>query len=227
MTTDSSSNILAFIDAGGVMMAPIGCAAVIGMAILVERLVALRYSQVMPGAFVVQCKALVSCGGYEEVLALCEKSETPAARLMRTAMKNRSRSRSEIKARLEEVGRQEAASLEKHTDMLGTVAQASPLMGLLGTVLGMISTFEDIRAQGGSSGLGEAEMAANLAGGISEALISTMAGLSVGIPALIAFRWLLTRIDRRVMDLEVMCTRVLDHLDESSPANATGTETTP
>ena len=182
--------------------------------------------QVMP-AFVAQCKALVSCGGYEcEVLALCEKSETPAARLMRTAMKNRSRSRSEIKARLEEVGRQEAASLEKHTDMLGTVAQASPLMGLLGTVLGMISTFEDIRAQGGS-GLGEAEMAAGLAGGISEALISTMAGLSVGIPALIAFRWLLTRIDRRVMDLEVMCTRVLDHLDESSPANATGTETTP
>ena len=225
MTSDSSSNILAFIDAGGVMMAPIGCAAVIGIAILVERLVALRYSKVLPGDFVVQCKTLVSKGDYAEALSVCEQSDTPAARLVGTAMRYRTRSRSEIKERLEELGRQEAASLEKHTEMLGTVAQASPLMGLLGTVLGMISTFEDIRAQGGSNGLGETEMAANLAGGISEALISTMAGLSVGIPALIAFRWLLTRIDRRVMDLEALCTRVLDHLDEPEPTDTLNAET--
>ena len=148
MKTDPYSSIWAFIEAGGVVMVPIGIAAVVGLAILIERIVALRYSQIMPEGFAVQCKALIARGSYKDAHALCRESSTPASRLMETALEHRGRSRSAIKERLEEAGRQEAAGMERYTNSLGTVAQATPLMGLLGTVLGMIRTFEDIRSQG-------------------------------------------------------------------------------
>ena len=110
-----------------------------------------------------------------------------------------------MKERLEEVGRREAAELERFSAVLGTVASIAPLLGLLGTVWGMILTFEVIQSQG----MG---VVANLAGGISQALISTMAGLSVGIPALVAHRWVLARADRLILGLEDHGAMMLDHL---------------
>ena len=118
--------------------------------------------------------------------------------------------RSDIKERLEEVGRREAAELERFAPVIGTVASVSPLLGLLGTVWGMIQTFEVIQTQG----MG---VVGSLAGGISQALITTMAGLTVGIPALIAYRWVLARVDQLVLELEEVGLLVLDLLSGPAP----------
>ena len=104
--------------------------------------------------------------------------------------------RTEIKERLEEVGRREAAELERFIPVLGTIASIAPLLGLLGTVLGMILTFQAIQVEGGLADVGD------LAGGISQALVTTFAGLCVGIPAVMANRYLLSRVDGLLLDLE-------------------------
>jgi biopolymer transport protein ExbB len=194
-------------------MYPIGVAAVVGLAILIERIVALRAARVIPEGLSIECRDLIDQRRFADAETLCRKSDSPASRLIGLALDNRQRRRSAIKERLEERGRIEAAGLERYTSALGSVAQASPLLGLLGTVLGMIRTFNDIRASG-------LVQVSDLAGGISEALITTMAGLSVGIPALIAYRWILTVVDDRVLELESLSTVVLDKLDQARPEQA-------
>ena len=112
----------------------------------------------------------------------------------------------QIKEAVEEAGRRELAEMERHTEVVGTVAAIAPLLGLLGTVLGMILTFEVIQDQG----LG---VVSSLAGGISQALVTTFAGLSVGIPALIGHRYLLSRVDSLALDLEEASSEILDLLE--------------
>ena len=212
MENEQYTSIWSFLEAGGVIMYPIGIAAVIGLAILLERIVALRHQRIVPEEFAIECKDLIDRGRFEDAEILCRKSVSPAAHLAVTALEHRVRSRQEIKERMEEVGRQEAAELERYTSALGTVAQAAPLLGLLGTVLGMIRTFDDIRAQAFAYTESNLLMV-DVAGGISEALITTMAGLSVGIPALVAYLWILTVVDERVLALESLSSQVLDQLD--------------
>ena len=107
-------------------------------------------------------------------------------------------SREDIETRLEEEAHQYIAKFERRTFLLGITASVAPMLGLLGTVLGMIITFDDIQ----NSGIGDAK---SLAGGISQALITTFSGLAVGIPSLIAHRWLLKELDRKALELEVFC----------------------
>ena len=221
MENEQYTTIWSFLDAGGVIMYPIGLAAVIGLAILIERIVALRPGRIVPQAFAIECRDLIRRGRFEDAEILCRKNTSPAARLSVTALENRNRRRQEIKERVEEAGRQEAAELERYTSALGTVAQAAPLLGLLGTVLGMIRTFDDIRAQAVDYAQSNLLMV-DVAGGISEALITTMAGLSVGIPALVAYRWILTVVDERVLDLEALSSRILDQLEVDAEESVEG-----
>ena len=195
---------------GGPVMVPIGIASLIGVAVLLERAFSLRSSRVIPSSLVIEADELMRQERWGDVVAVARKHASPAARVILTALDARGLARSSIKERLEEVGRREAAELERYSAVLGTVASVAPLLGLLGTVWGMILTFEVIQSQG----MG---VVANLAGGISQALISTMAGLSVGIPALVAHRWVLARADRLVLGLEDMGSALLEHL---SPAEA-------
>ncbi len=117
----------------------------------------------------------------------------------------RGQSRTVIKERIEEVGRREAAEMERNVPVLGTIASISPLLGLLGTVGGMILTFQVISEEG-SANVG------SLAEGISQALITTFAGLSVGIPAVVANRFVLSRVDALLLDLEELSLSVLEIL---------------
>jgi len=112
-----------------------------------------------------------------------------------------------IQARVQDAGRREAAELERYTSVLGTIAAIGPLLGLLGTVQGMIQTFAAIE-QGAMGDM------SRLAGGISVALFTTFAGLSVGIPALVADRFVLARVDDLVLDLEETATAVVELLAE-------------
>ncbi len=199
------SDVLDFLVSGGPVMVPIGLSSVVAMAALMERVVALRGSRIVPQGFAVEVTELLNQGRYPDALTLCRKSESVVARVVEVAIVARGHTRAEIKERLEEIGRREAAELERYSQVLGTIASVAPLLGLLGTVWGMILTFEVIQEQG-LGGVG------NLAGGISQALITTMAGLSVGIPTLIAYKWVLSRADDLVLEMEEISLSVLDKL---------------
>lgn len=196
------------IISGGPVMVPIGLASVIGLAVLLERIWALRAGAVVPQSFVVEVDELMRQARWGDVIATARKSDSAAGRVVLAAVDVRHKSRAAVKERLEEVGRREAAELERFSSVLGTIASIAPLLGLLGTVWGMILTFDVIQTEG----IG---VVANLAGGISQALISTMAGLTVGIPALVAHRWVLARADRHVLALEDLGLLALMHLDAS------------
>ena len=201
--------MFAFLVSGGPMMVPIGLASLIGVAAFLERLFALRRARVVPRGFQVEFEALAAQGRWEDAATLCRKNGSTLARLMETALASRGIPRERLKERLEAAGRQEAVELERYTGIQGDVAAVAPLLGLLGTVWGMILTFRVIQEQG-------IRVASSLAGGISQALITTFAGLTVGIPALIAHRYLVSRVDDLVLEMETFSQAMLEHLDASS-----------
>ncbi|MCB9674596.1 MAG: MotA/TolQ/ExbB proton channel family protein [Alphaproteobacteria bacterium] len=194
--------------AGGPVMIPIGLCSLVAVAVFLERLWALRRGRVVPTAFCVELLELVKQGRFDDAQTLCRKRDVAAGRILEVALGAKDRDRAAIKERLEEVGRREAAELERFIPVLGTIASIAPLLGLLGTVLGMIITFQAIQSQGGM-----ADVSA-LAGGISQALVTTFAGLCVGIPAVMANRFLLSRVDALLLDLEEVSLGVIDQLVE-------------
>lgn len=201
--------MIEFLVSGGPVMVPIGLASVVALAAFLERLLALRRGRVAPRGLARELVELLRQRRFGDALTACRKDDVAVARLVEVALLSRGRPRAQIKERLEEVGRREAAELERMSQVLGTVAAVAPLLGLLGTVWGMILTFEVIQQQG-------VGVVSSLAGGISQALITTMAGLSVGIPALVAYRWVLARADDLVLELEDTALLALDQLSEEA-----------
>ena len=194
--------------AGGPVILPIAACSVVALAMFLERLWALRRSRTMPRAFLQQLDSHVSSGQFDEALILCRGTNAPVARVIAGALESRQRSREQIRDRLEELARREAAELERGVPVVGTIASITPLLGLLGTVGGMIVTFDVIQSQGmGNVG--------SLAGGISQALVTTFAGLSVGIPALVANRYLLSRVDSTLLDLEEVALGVVEAIEDA------------
>jgi len=206
--------LIEYLVAGGPVMIPIGLCSIVALAMFLERMWALRRGGIVPGPFIVKVESLVEQGRYDEAIAMCRGGGSTVGRVLDVAISSRNRPRSELKERLEEVGRREAAEMERGIPVVGTIASISPLLGLLGTVGGMILTFQMIQDEGmGNVG--------SLAGGISQALVTTFAGLSVGIPAVIANRYLLAKVDGLLMELEEVSIRVIDmlvdeqqHIDE-------------
>lgn len=195
--------------AGGPVMVPILLCSVIALAAFLERAWALRKSRIVPTSFCVEVVELVKQGRVDDALTRCRAAPTAVARVLESALELDGQPRARLRERVEEVGRREAAEMERNVPILGTIAAISPLLGLLGTVGGMILTFQVIQDQGlGNVG--------SLAGGISQALITTFAGLSVAIPALVANRWVLGRVDAMLLDLEEVAGLVVDLLDEAS-----------
>lgn len=196
--------------AGGPVMVPIGLLSLIALAVFLERLWALRRSAVVPSSFLAELFALLDQGRPDDAVTLCRKHDIAAARILESALVSTDVTRAGLKERLEEVGRREAAELERWVPVLGTIASVAPLLGLLGTVLGMILTFQAIQTQGGAADVG------HLAGGISQALVTTFAGLCVGIPAVMANRFLLSRVDGLLLELEDAGLSLLDRLTDPS-----------
>lgn len=193
--------------AGGPVMVPIGLCSLIAVVVFLERIWSLRRGAIVPRSFCVELIELLRQGRFDDALTVCRKGNLPAGRLLEVAVQARALPRSEIKERLEEVGRREGAELERFIPVLGTIASIAPLLGLLGTVLGMILTFQAIQIEGGLADV------ADLAGGISQALVTTFAGLCVGIPAVMANRYLLSRVDGLLLDLEEASVKVLDVIE--------------
>jgi len=189
------SGLVDTIIAGGPVMVPLALCSVIALGAFLERTFALRVRRVAPVELGERLHRLLQDGELAAAADLVATDASSLARMVGAAIRLRHLDREDLHERLEELGRHEAAALERFIPIVGTVASISPLLGLLGTVGGMIVTFATIQEQG----LGDVD---RLAGGISQALVTTFTGLSIGIPALIANRFLLARVDALLLQLE-------------------------
>jgi biopolymer transport protein ExbB len=197
--------VIAWLASGGPVMVPIGLCSIVGLAAFFERLWSLRRSRVVPQSFCIEVIELLRQERWNDALTLCRKRDAPIARVVEVALNARHETRPMIKERVEEVGRREAADLERYLPILATTGSIGPLLGLLGTVQGMIQTFAAI----GEGGIGQMEF---VAAGISIALICTFSGLVVAIPSVMAHRFLASKVEGLLVDMEEVAIGVIDLL---------------
>ncbi|WP_260291684.1 MotA/TolQ/ExbB proton channel family protein [Sedimenticola hydrogenitrophicus] len=191
------------VKAGGILMLPIIACSIVALAIIIERLWALRSRRVIPNNLVAQIWQLHSKGQLTNAHVVTVKEGSPLGRILSAGLANRQHSRIVMKEAIEEVGRQVVHELERYLNTLGTIASIAPLLGLLGTVIGMIKVFAAIM----TAGVGNPTV---LAGGISEALITTAAGLSVAIPSLMFHRYFGGKVDRLVIKMEEQALKMVE-----------------
>jgi biopolymer transport protein ExbB len=205
--------MLEFVKAGGWLMLPLILCSVVAAAIIIERLWTLQRKRVLPDDLTARVWTWASNRQLDEshIRALAESS--PLGRVLAAGLSNRNRSREIMKESIEDTGRHVVHELGRYLNSLGTIAAVTPLLGLLGTVIGMVKVFTAITTHGvGDPGV--------LAGGISEALITTAAGLSVAIPALIGYRYLRGRVDGLVVNMEKEAMRLVEAIHREQPEGA-------
>ena len=198
--------MLELVKAGGWPMIPLLLLAVVALAIVVERFWTLRRKEVMPPGLGAEVRSWAARGQLDPAHIESLRRNSPLGALLAAALDARNRPRDQIRERLEDVGRHLVHRMEKYLNTLGTIAAAGPLLGLLGTVVGMIQMFLGIL----DHGVGDVNQ---LAGGIGKALVCTAAGMIVAIPALMFHRYFRGRIAGYVIDMEQEATALLDALD--------------
>jgi biopolymer transport protein ExbB len=197
---------------GGPFMYPILFCSIVSLALLIERLWILRRTSVIPRDFIIKVEDLVQRNKISDAIFLCKGNSSSIARTFLAGLKNTGRGMWLVKEAIEEKGRREGVILERNIGVLLTIANLSPLLGLLGTVSGMIKTFNAISIYGVGG-------PAPLAGGIAEALITTAAGLLVAIPTLVAYRFILDKAQILIFEMEESSIRLMDTM-ESTKDNA-------
>jgi biopolymer transport protein ExbB len=195
------------IRAGGGFMWPIILCSVAAVAIILERLWTLQSSRVIPADLAEKVWKWVEADQLNDKLILAIERNSPLGKLLAIGLNNRHKPRTLLMERLEDSGRHVVQELERFLNTLGTIAAVTPLMGLLGTVMGIIHAFNAITVHG----VGDPRV---LSGGIGEALITTAAGLTVAIPSLIAYRFLRGKVERLVVQMEKEAMKLVDALDD-------------
>ena len=206
-------NIAGFLVKGGVMMIPIALCSLIAIAIVVSKWLSLRKIQINTRTFVLQVKNLLLRRRTDEAVMLCKQTPGPIAAITIAGLNKVNRPREEMKDSIDAAAKTEVFKLERNLGILGTIAAIAPLIGFLGTVTGMIKAFMTIQSLGGNVD------ASVLAGGIWEALITTAAGLSVGIPALIFYNWLMSKVEWHVHEMQESSNDLLDMLLEKETSD--------
>ncbi len=187
--------MLELVKAGGWLMLPIIACSVIALAIIVERIWSLQVRRVLPKHLVAQVWRWEKIHQLNDERLAELQASSPLGSILAAGIANRHENRDVMKESIEDTGRHIVHELERYLNTLGTVAAITPLLGLLGTVIGMIKVFATITTQGvGNPGA--------LAGGISEALITTAAGMSVAIPTLMFYRYFRGRVRMLVLKME-------------------------
>jgi biopolymer transport protein ExbB len=184
---------------GGPVMYPIVLGSILALALFLERIWSLRRERVTPSAFRHRIRALVKNGKLSEAEELCRQNGSALATLVGAALREAGKPRDAVKEAVSEVGRREVSHMDRYVDLLGTIAAVEPLMGLLGTVMGLIVAFQRVEALAGQ---GQGVAPGELAAGIWVAMITTAAGLIVAIPAYVGYRYLQARVNGLVIDLE-------------------------
>lgn len=195
---------------GGWVMIPIGLVSVLSLGLFLERVFSLRRSRVFPAALIERTRALIRGGHHSEALVLCQRDASSMALVVSAGLLHNHAPRERIKEAVEERGRLEAGRLDRFVEGLGTIAAIAPLLGLLGTVLGMIDVFKEVDASTRAGNMGVNPGA--LASGIWKALITTVAGLVVAIPSYVGYKYLYSRVNRLVLEMEEGAAELMDLL---------------
>ena len=196
--------MFAILANGGPMVWLLLATSLIGLGVFIERAIFFHQAQISLADFLKGLRNCVRRNNQVEAISLCDDAPGPVGRVARTAILHSDRSRADIREAIDATAIHEERRLEKNLPILWTVAQAAPLMGLLGTVIGMMKAFHKIQADG------RLVTATDLAGGIWEALIATAMGLAVAIPAYVAYQFLVSRKNELIRDMEICATELMN-----------------
>ena len=201
-----TKDMFSIVKEGGPLMIPIGLCSFLLVAFVFERTISLRRGRVIPRPFVKRFLKQLSEGELdrEKALALCQDSRSPVAEVFAGAVRKWGRPAVEVEQAIIDSGERVTNGLRRYLRVINGVATVTPLLGLLGTVVGMIRAFNNIAT---ADALGRPEL---LAKGISEALLTTAAGLTVAIPALIFYLFFVSRVDRLIIDIDAMGQEVVN-----------------
>lgn len=194
------------ISSGGVIMWPIFFCSIAALTIAIERLYSLRRLSVDARDFIDVVRTAVRQRRFQDAVQVCDETNSPIARIIKTGVVRHARPRQEIRDAMEDAGRLEVPRLERYLPALATCATVAPLLGLLGTVQGLIKCFSVIR-----QGQGQVNPV-DLAEGIGNALITTFAGLTVAIPTLVVYNYFVARVDTMVAQMEISAAEFADML---------------
>lgn len=204
-----------FVVKGGPVMIPIGVCSLVALTVIIERLLSLRRGRIIPPDFRPALTGLLDNAGAdrrEKALDYCQKHGTPIAAIFGAGIKKLGEPVELVERYIQETGQREILKLRKYLRTLSVIAAIAPLLGLLGTILGMIKAFETVAASG--EALGRTEL---LAKGIYEAMITTAGGLIVTIPVVIAYHWFSARVERLVAEIDAMVVQFIEEYARPAP----------
>ncbi len=198
--------LMELIGRGGILMIPILFCSVLALTVIVERAITLHRTQAAGSSFLEEVEELVRRNKIIAALKLCEQTDGSIPRIIKSGLLRHDRTPEEVREAIEETASFEVPFLERYLGILATIATVAPLLGLLGTVTGLIRAFMVIQMKGGLVN------PADLAGGIWEALITTVAGLSVAIPTYVAYNFYVNRVNSVITEMEKSASRFLQIL---------------
>ena len=207
--TQQEMSLMDLALAGGWIMIPLALLLIIAVYIIIERYVVLRRASQEDTSFMNRIKDYIFEGKVESAINLCKQTDTPSAHMIEKGITRIGRPMQDVQVAVENVGNLEVGRLEKGLVIMATIAAGAPMLGFLGTVLGMVQTFYNMAQTSG----GVIEMSA-LSTGMYQAMVTTIGGLIVGILAMFAYNYLVSRIDRVVRLLESRTLEFMDMLNE-------------
>lgn len=208
MPAEETLTVWSLMLKGGVVMLPLAIMSIIAIYIFIERYLAIKRASSEESNFMNNIRDFIHEGRIDSAKALCRNNDSPIASMIGKGLVRIGRPLNDINAAIENIGKLEVTKLEKNIAVLGTVAGAAPMLGFLGTVIGMVRAFYNMSMAGNNIDI------SLLAGGIYEAMITTITGLAVGIVAYICYNILVARIEKVVFLLEARATEFMDLLHE-------------
>jgi len=205
------NHMFEIIQKGGLVMYPIILCSIIALAIIIERFYYLYKVRINTEAFMNNIEITIKRNRIADAIKICEETPGPIAHIVKAGIIKHDRPRQEIRESIEDAGHQEVPRLERHISLLATIAHIAPLLGLLGTVTGMVRAFQIIQEKSVSF---NPVSPGDLAGGIWEALLTTVAGLIVAIPTVVAYNYLVNRVSDFVLEMERSATEVINILSQ-------------
>lgn len=190
-----------------IVLVILGCCSVLAVAVFIERLFHLRRAEIDTNKFIIHLRRIISAGNFVEAIKACEETPGSIARIIKSGLLKHGRDKEQIEGAMEMSGVVELANLEKNAKILSIIAHIAPLIGLLGTVLGFIQAFSEMRHSGmmdiSATRIGEA---------MEYALVTTAAGLVIAIPTIVAYNYIVSRIESLVLEMQTTSSEVVDLL---------------
>lgn len=206
--TQQEMSLMDLALAGGWIMIPLALLLIIAVYIIIERYVVLRRASQEDTSFMNRIKDYIFEGKVDSAINLCKQTDTPSARMIEKGISRLGRPMNDVLVAIENVGNLEVGKLENGLGLLATIAGGGPMIGFFGTVIGMVQAFSEVASNGNTIALDQ------LAGGIYTAMVTTVAGLFVGIVAYFGYNYLVMRVDKIMHNLEARNVEFLDMLNE-------------